>query len=260
MPVPLVLTFVSTVAFAIQLLIFAYLYSSHRVRFFQYLLLAWGSYTVSKGLKLLDVLVLGVDHPSFVTDLTTVAAVGFTLAAGFAHRWSYRFNTRDLLIGSAAAVGLTLAGDVSAETTQRAVGVALGVIHHRDVVAAPDQDDALRFREQIAGEIIPDRGLIGHVLIAPLGDGGSADPLADRNAGVLGLPARERFEHQLGAVQHVRIHRGVGRAPGAHPLTRHLEQRLPACRTGHLEGGLVLRQVVAQVSAGLGKNLGCHSE
>jgi len=30
MPVSLALTFVSTVAFAIQLLIFAYLYSSHR--------------------------------------------------------------------------------------------------------------------------------------------------------------------------------------------------------------------------------------
>ena len=55
MSVPLMLTFVSTVVFAIQLLIFAYLYSSHRVRFFQYLLLAWGAYTLSKGLKLVDV-------------------------------------------------------------------------------------------------------------------------------------------------------------------------------------------------------------
>ena len=128
MPAPLILTFVSTVAFAVQLLIFAYLYSSHRVRFFQYLLLAWGAYTLSKGLKLVDVLVLGVDHPSFVTDLTTVAAVGFTLAAAFAHRWSYRLNTRDVLIGTAVAVGLTLAGDVSVDETQRAVGITLGVV------------------------------------------------------------------------------------------------------------------------------------
>ena len=60
MSVPLMLTFVSTVVFAIQLLIFAYLYSSHRVRFFQYLLLAWGAYTLSKGLKLVDVLVLNL--------------------------------------------------------------------------------------------------------------------------------------------------------------------------------------------------------
>jgi len=128
MPAPLILTFVSTVAFAVQLLIFAYLYSSHRVRFFQYLLLAWGAYTISKGLRLVDVLVLGVDHPSFITDLTTVAAVGFTLAAAFAHRWSYRLTARDILIGTGIAIGLTLAGDVSAEDTQRAVGITLGVI------------------------------------------------------------------------------------------------------------------------------------
>src|SRR5438128_274492 len=79
MPVPLVLTFVSTVAFAIQLLIFAYLYSSHRVRFFQYLLLAWGAYTLSKGLKLVDVLVLDVQHPSVATEMATVHAVFITL-------------------------------------------------------------------------------------------------------------------------------------------------------------------------------------
>ena len=74
MPAPLVLTFVSTVAFAIQLLIFAYLYSSHRVRFFRYLLLAWGAFTLSKGLKLVDVFLLHLQRPSFATDVTTVAA------------------------------------------------------------------------------------------------------------------------------------------------------------------------------------------
>src|SRR5262245_4824765 len=99
MSLPLLLTFVSTVAFAIQLLIFAYLYSSHRVRFFQYLLFAWGAYTLSKGLRLVDGIVLGVQHPSFATDLATVAAVGFTLAASFAHRWDYRLRRRDLLVG-----------------------------------------------------------------------------------------------------------------------------------------------------------------
>src|SRR5881296_1810807 len=128
MPAPLIMTFVSTVAFAVQLMIFAYLYQSHRLRFFQYLLLAWGAYTLSKGLKLVDVLVLGVDHPSFVTDLTTVAAVGLTLAAALAHRWAYRLRARDFLIGTAVAVGLTLAGDLAADETQRAVGIALGVV------------------------------------------------------------------------------------------------------------------------------------
>jgi len=128
MPAPLILTFVSTIAFAVQLMIFAYLYQSHRVRFFQYLLLSWGAYTLSKGLKLVDVLVLGVDHPSFVTDLTTVGAVGLTLAAGFAHRWAYRLHARDILIGAAVAVGSTLAGDLAADDTQRAVGIALGLV------------------------------------------------------------------------------------------------------------------------------------
>src|SRR6267143_5043882 len=128
MPAPLILTFVSTVAFAVQLLIFAYLYSSHRVRFFRYLLLAWGAYTLSKGLRLVDVLALDVDHPSFITDLTTVAAVGLTLAAALAHRWSYRLSARDVLLGTAVAVGLTLAGDVTVDETQRAVGIALGVV------------------------------------------------------------------------------------------------------------------------------------
>src|SRR6266702_3801307 len=113
MPAPLILTFVSTVAFAIQLLIFAYLYSSHRVRFFQYLLLAWGAYTLSKGLKLVDVLVLDIDHASFATEVSTVAAVGLTLAAAFAHRWDYRLRGRDVLVGG---------GDES----QRVVGLGLG--------------------------------------------------------------------------------------------------------------------------------------
>ena len=104
MPAPLILTFISTVAFAIQLLIFAYLYSSHRVRFFQYLLLVWGAYTLSKGLRLVDGLVLNAPHPSFATDLATVAAVGFTLAASVTHRWDYRLRGRDVLVGAGVAV------------------------------------------------------------------------------------------------------------------------------------------------------------
>src|SRR5262244_845942 len=99
MPLPLLLTFVSMVAFAIQLLIFAYLYSSHRLRFFQYLLLAWGACTLSKGLKLVDVLLVDAQHTSVATDIVTVAAVGLMLAAAFAYRWDYRLGVRDLIIG-----------------------------------------------------------------------------------------------------------------------------------------------------------------
>ena len=146
MPAPLILTFVSTVAFAVQLMIFAYLYQSHRLRFFQYLLLAWGAYTLCKGLKLVDVLVLGIDHPSFVTGLTTIAAVGLTLAAAFAHRWAYRLRARDILIGTAVAVGLTLAGDVS-DDAQRAVDIVLGCIQMAaGLMFWPSQARIPRFR------------------------------------------------------------------------------------------------------------------
>ena len=128
MPVSLALTFVSMVAFAIQLLIFAYLYSSHRVRFFQYLLLAWGAYTLSKGLKLVDALVLNLDQSSFITELAPIAAVGFTLAAAFAHRWDYRLRARDALAGVGVAVLLVAASGVGpSDEGQRIVGVGLGL-------------------------------------------------------------------------------------------------------------------------------------
>src|SRR5919108_4670916 len=130
MPVPLMLNFVSTVAFAIQLLIFAYLYSSHRVRFFRYLLFAWGAYTLSKGLKLVDVLALHLVEPSFATAFAGVAAVGFTLAAAFAHRWDYRLRPWDLTVGAAVTALLALAVSVGGgDTGERAVGVVLGVTH-----------------------------------------------------------------------------------------------------------------------------------
>ena len=129
MPVPLALTFVSMVAFAIQLLIFAYLYSSHRVRFFQYLFLAWGAYTLSKGLKLCDVLILNMDQSSFVTEFAPIAAVGFTLAAALAHRWDYRLTPRHILVGMGAAVVLTFASGIGpGETGTRVVGVGLGLV------------------------------------------------------------------------------------------------------------------------------------
>src|SRR5262245_60758541 len=114
MSLSLILTFVSTLAFAIQLLIFAYLYSSHRVRFFHYLLWAWGAYTLSKGIKLLDVLIPGEPALGLAIDVATVVAVGFTLAAAFAHRWDYRLSPRDLVLGGGLAVLISAATEVAA--------------------------------------------------------------------------------------------------------------------------------------------------
>ena len=148
MSAPLMLTFVSTVVFAIQLLIFVYLYSSHRVRFFQYLLLAWGAYTLSKGLRLVDALFLDIHHPSFVTDVVTIAAVGFTLAAAFAHRWDYRLNGRDILVGAGAVTLLALASGLGGnDEGQRTVGLALGVVQMAaGVLFWPASGRSTRFR------------------------------------------------------------------------------------------------------------------
>jgi signal transduction histidine kinase len=148
MPVPLLLTFVSTVAFAIQLLIFAYLYSSHRVRFFRYLLLAWGAYTLSKGLKLVDVLVLEWDRPSFATGVASVAAVGFMLAAAVAHRWDYRLRGRDIVAGAGVTLLLALVGDVaSGHDGQHVVGIGLGAVQiAAGVLFWPARARVTRFR------------------------------------------------------------------------------------------------------------------
>jgi signal transduction histidine kinase len=148
MPVPLVLTFVSTVAFAIQLLIFAYLYSSHRVRFFQYLLLAWGAYTLAKGLKLVDVLLFAGERPSFATGAASVAAVALMLAAACAHRWDYRLRGRDVVVGGGVTLLLALAGDLAGgDDGQRMVGLGLGAVQiAAGVLFWPPRTRVTRFR------------------------------------------------------------------------------------------------------------------
>jgi signal transduction histidine kinase len=126
MSLPLILTFVSTLAFAIQLLIFAYLYSSHRVRFFHYLLWAWGAYTLSKGLKLLDVLVAEGAPVGFAMDVATVSGVGLTLAAALAHRWDYRLGRRDVAAGLGLAVLMAAVAGIGGSQAAHLVGMGLG--------------------------------------------------------------------------------------------------------------------------------------
>ena len=126
MPVPLILTSVSAVAFAIRFLTFAYIYSAHRVRFFEYLLWAWGAYTLSKGLKLVDVLVPEFEHvTAFFLTAVSAAAVGFTVAAALAHRRAYRLRRRDVALGAVAAVILSVASNTG-EAGHQLVGIVLG--------------------------------------------------------------------------------------------------------------------------------------
>ena len=128
MSAPLMLAFISTLAFAIQFLIFVYLYSSHRVRFFSYFLWAWGLFTVSKGLKL-AAMPLGVDLTPLVNGATALAPLCL-LAAGLAYRWDYHLRQRDLAVAAVAVLAVAGLGDLSESTWPRCmVGMALGAIH-----------------------------------------------------------------------------------------------------------------------------------
>ena len=128
MPISAALAFASALTLTIQFLIFAYLYSSHRVRFFQYLLTAWGLMSVAKGLHLAHYLVPGAEILNALVNAAFFGATLLILAAGLAFRFDYRIQRRDLLI---AAVGMLIAatfGDTSdaGVATRSFAGLATG--------------------------------------------------------------------------------------------------------------------------------------
>src|SRR5262245_34418116 len=135
MPISAALAFASCVTLTIQFLIFAYLYSSHRVRFFQYLLTAWGLMSAAKGLHLARSLVLARSLAPGSAEIlgSLISAVFFgatllILAAGLAFRFDYRIGRRDLLIGVAGMLIAATFGDMSdASITARSfAGLATG--------------------------------------------------------------------------------------------------------------------------------------
>src|SRR5262244_1655314 len=135
MPISAALAFASCVTLTIQFLIFAYLYSSHRVRFFQYLLTAWGLMSAAKGLHLARSLVLARSLAPGSAEIlgSLISAVFFgatllILAAGLAFRFDYRIGRRDLLIGVAGMLIAATFGDMSdASVTARSfAGLATG--------------------------------------------------------------------------------------------------------------------------------------
>ena len=129
MPISAALAFASTLTLTLQFLIFAYLYSSHRVRFFQYLLTAWGLMSVAKGLHLARS--LGPGSAEILGALISAVFFGATLlilAAGLAFRFDYRIQRRDLLIGAAGMLVAASFGDMwDASVTARSfAGLATG--------------------------------------------------------------------------------------------------------------------------------------
>src|SRR5258708_16720949 len=98
------LTCASVLTLTFQFLIFAYVYSSHRVRFFYYLLLAWGLMSVSKGLHLARTFLPEWDVLSALLNASFLVATLLVLASGLALRSDYRISKRALVISGLAAL------------------------------------------------------------------------------------------------------------------------------------------------------------
>jgi len=128
MPTSSALTFAAAVTLTMQFLIFAYLYSSHRVRFFQYLLTAWGLMSLAKGLHVAQALVPGAAILGALINSVFFAATLLILAAGLAFRFDYRIRRRDLLIGVLGTLVAATFGDMSdaGATTRNFAGLATG--------------------------------------------------------------------------------------------------------------------------------------
>ena len=128
MPVSAALAFASGLTLTIQFLIFAYLYSSHRVRFFRYLIVAWGLMCVAKGLNLARSFVPGVEILGGLINAVFFGATLLILAAGLAYRSGYRIRGRDLLIGGLATLVAASLGDMSdaSVTARSSAGFATG--------------------------------------------------------------------------------------------------------------------------------------
>src|SRR5215467_11448342 len=128
MPLSVALTFASALTVTIQFLIFAYLYSSHRVRFFQYLLTAWGLMSLAKGLHLARSLAPDAQILGTLINPVFFGATLLILAAGLAFRFDYRIGRRDLLIGVLGTIIAASFGDMSdaASTSRSFAGLATG--------------------------------------------------------------------------------------------------------------------------------------
>jgi signal transduction histidine kinase len=137
MRIPVLLTFISTLAFGLQFLIFAYLYPSHRVRFFNYLVWAWGCLVLSKGLKLCEVIPGATVDLSGLMNAAAVAAQFFIVAAALAYRNDYTIRPREATFAGLFALAGVWVGDLSQAhlLIRDGVGIVLGAAQFGAAVA-----------------------------------------------------------------------------------------------------------------------------
>src|SRR6266478_585556 len=174
MPMTSVLTLASAFTLTLQFLIFVYLYSFHRARFFHYLLLAWGLMSLAKGLHLARAFVPDLDVLSALINATFFVATLLVLAGGLAFRTDYRIGLRDALIGVLGGLAAAGIGDLSdASVAARSV---VGVITGGILIAAglqfwPRRAQSLGYRgPRFLAVALTLWGL--HRMVSPFIDGG----------------------------------------------------------------------------------------
>ena len=223
MPMASALVFAAALSLTLQFLIFVYLYSFHRARFFHYLLLAWGLMSLCKGLYLARAFVPSLDVLSALVSATSFVATLLVLAGGLAFRTDYRIGRRDLLIGVLAGFAAAGIGDLSdASVAARGfVGVVTGGV----LIAAglqfwPRRAQALGYRgPRFLAVALTLWGL--HRMVSPFIEGPeyrAARDDARRLHGLL-LPLH-LCDHHRGAgpgPQRDRDAQGIQRAPGGRP-------------------------------------------
>ncbi len=97
MPVSVTLNLVAAVVLAVQLKIFIYIYLSNRVRFFRYLVWAWGCYVGSETFEVAQYFVPGA--PALVETSVSLGTIGdfLILASALALRWNYSIRRLHVL-------------------------------------------------------------------------------------------------------------------------------------------------------------------
>jgi signal transduction histidine kinase len=104
MPATITLSFVSTFSLIVQLLIFIYLYASHRVRFFRYLIWAWGLFATWKALALARQFFPEVGWMGSFMNAAGATGDLLVLASGLAFRWNFQIRWYHVALGVAYAM------------------------------------------------------------------------------------------------------------------------------------------------------------
>jgi signal transduction histidine kinase len=118
MAVSMTLGLISAVAMLIQLLIFVYLYRSHRSRFFGYLVWAWACFVVWKILNVtLQISGASVGLAGALMNGSGVTGDFLVLAAGFAFRNDYRIRWRHATLAGAYVLVAAVFGNPASSVT-----------------------------------------------------------------------------------------------------------------------------------------------